>query len=191
MIKQFYRASVTIWMLAFLTSISFAQTEQRIRELPNFHKINDQLYRGAQPATGGMKKLSALGIKTVVNLRGEDENTRAEEKEAMAAGLRYFSVAMPGLSRPQEEQVTRVLEIISAPENGPVFIHCKHGADRTGTIIAVYRITRENWTADRAITEAKQYGMSWVQFGMKSYISDYFRRNQKAASVRVTADATP
>src|ERR1051325_9193234 len=71
MIKQFYRAGVTIWMLAFLTSISFAQTEQRIPELPNFHKVNDQLYRGAQPATGGMKKLSALGIKTVVNLRGE------------------------------------------------------------------------------------------------------------------------
>ena len=189
--KQFCRASISIVMLAFLTSIGYGQTEPRIRELPNFHKVSDQLYRGAQPATGGMQKLSALGIKTVVNLRGEDETTRAEEKEATAAGLRYFSVAMPGLSRPQEEQVTRVLAILNAPENGPVFIHCKHGADRTGTIIALYRITRDNWTADRAITEAKQYGMSWVQIGMKNYISDYYRRNQKVAPIGVTANATP
>jgi len=178
-------------MLALLSSIGMAQSEPRVRELPNFQKVNDRLYRGAQPGTGAMKKLAALGIKTVVNLRGEDENARAEEKEAVAAGLQYFSVAMPGLSRPQDEQVTRVMTLINAPENGPVFVHCKHGADRTGTIIAVYRITRDNWTADRAIAEAKQFGMSWVQFGMKSYISDYFNRNQKAAPIRVTASATP
>lgn len=197
MIKQFCRANVTIMMFALLSSIGLAQSAPRVRELPNFQKVNDHLYRGAQPETGGMKKLAALGIKTIVNLRGEDERARAEEKEARAAGLQYFSVAMPGLSRPQEDQVTRVLALIDAPENGPVFIHCKHGADRTGTIVAIYRITRDNWTAERALAEARQYGMSWVQFGMKSYISDYYNRYQKAAPtreaapIRVTANATP
>jgi len=143
------------------------------RELPNFHQVNDHLYRGAQPGKSGMKRLAELGIKTIVNLRGEADLSRKEEAEAKAAGLRYFSVPMPGLSRPVDHQVALVMAIIDSQENWPVFVHCQHGADRTGTIVACYHISHDGWTADRSIAEAKRYGMSWVEFGMRSYISAY------------------
>jgi protein tyrosine/serine phosphatase len=71
--------------------------------------------------------------------------------------------------------VARVLAIINDPENQPVFVHCNHGSNRTGTIVACYRISQERWTGKRAIEEAKRYGMSWIQFSMKDYISDYYR----------------
>jgi protein tyrosine/serine phosphatase len=145
------------------------------KELPNFQKVNENLYRGGQPRAGGVKKLSELGIKTIVNLRGTDEMTRTEQEEARAAGLTYFNVSMPGLSRPTNEQLSRVMGILDAPENWPVFVHCRRGSDRTGTVVAVYRITKEQWTASQAITEAKRYGMSWVQFRMKDYVSDFYR----------------
>ena len=80
------------------TSAGGQQPEERL--LPNFHRVNEHLYRGAQPLDGGMARLAALGIKTVINLRGEDEGVRAEESDARAAGMRYFSVPMAGLSRP-------------------------------------------------------------------------------------------
>jgi uncharacterized protein (TIGR01244 family) len=144
--------------------------------LPNFHQVNEHLYRGAQPLTGGMKEVAALGIKTVINLRGEDEGTRAEESEAKAAGLRYFSVSLPGFGRPKDEQVERVLALINDSQNWPVFVHCHHGEDRTGTIIAVYRITHDGWTSEQAKKEAKRYGMSRFQFAMKDYIGDYYKR---------------
>src|SRR2546423_3698182 len=149
------RFSAVLMTVALLASLSFAQTEPRYKELHNFHKVSDKLYRGAQPSKEGIKKLAELGIKTIVNLRGEDENTRAEQKEAEAAGLGYFAISMPGLSRPTDEMVTRAMAIIDAPENGSVFVHCKRGSDRTGTIVAVYRMSHEGWTGDRAISEAK------------------------------------
>jgi protein tyrosine/serine phosphatase len=156
-----------------------AQLEPSYRELPNFHKVSDQLYRGAQPLEGGLKKLSELGIKTVINLRGPDDRASWEQEEAESAGLRYFNLPMPGLSAPSDEQVARAMEIVNDPTNQPVFIHCKRGSDRTGTISAIYRISREGWTADRAIAEARQNGMSWAEFGMRSYISNYYKRQTR------------
>jgi protein tyrosine/serine phosphatase len=187
--SRFNRMSASMIVLALLVSISAAQTEVRYKELPNFRKVQDHLYRGGQPAAGGLKKLAELGIKTVVNLRGEDNLTRAEEAEAKALGLHYYAVPMPGLSRPSDAQVKQVMAIIDNQENWPVFIHCKHGADRTGTIIACYRIAKENWTDERAISEARQYGMSWMEFGMRDYISTYARQtSDKANQVKAEAN---
>lgn len=153
----------------------FAQSEPRYRELPNFHQVNRGLYRGAQPRKQGIEQLAALGIKTILNLRVTDDRTRDEEREARASGLNFFNIPMEGLDRPKHEQVARALEIINDPVNQPVFVHCKHGADRTGVVIAVYRMTHDGWTTQEALREAKRYGLSFFQFGMKDYINDYGR----------------
>jgi protein tyrosine/serine phosphatase len=171
-------AATTI-VIALVASASLAQAPSH-RELPNFYKINERFYRGGQPKAGGVKKLAELGIKTIINLRGADELTQAEEDEAKAAGLSYFNISMPGLSRPTHEQISRVMEIVGAQESGPVFIHCKRGSDRTGTVVAVYRISHDGWTADQALTEAKRFGLSWMEFGMKDYVADYYRDNRQS-----------
>ena len=161
-------------LIALVASASPAQAPSHT-ELPNFFKVSERLYRGGQPKTGGVKKLAEIGIKTIINLRGTDEMTRAEEAEAKAAGLSYFNIPLPGLSRPTHEQISRVMEIVNAQESGPVFIHCKRGSDRTGTVVAIYRILRDGWTADKALVEAKRFGLSWMEFGMKDYVLDYYR----------------
>lgn len=169
-------SAVAVIGLLLLASAAAAQSESRDRELPNFHQVNERLYRGAQPRTGGFHKLAALGIKAVINLRAADERSRAEEEEARAAGLRYFNAPMEGYVRPTDAQVEHILSLINAPENQPVFVHCKRGADRTGTIIAVYRISHDGWTSESAKAEAKRYGMRWTQIRMKDYIKDYYRQ---------------
>ncbi|MGB8508020.1 MAG: tyrosine-protein phosphatase [Pyrinomonadaceae bacterium] len=167
------------------TSANVAQDVARDAALPNFHQVNAQLYRGAQPKQGGWQKLSALGVKTIINLRDDDARALTEEAEVRAAGLRYFNVPLGRLGRPSDAEVEQVLALINAPENQPVFVHCTHGADRTGTIIAVYRIVHDKWTSEQAKAEAKRYGLKPWEFGMKDYIHDYDKRRAPLPDVQV------
>jgi protein tyrosine/serine phosphatase len=171
-------ALMTSALVITLVLSAVAQTEVRYAELPNFHLVNSQLYRGAQPKSGGLQRLKTIGVKTIVNLRGSDEHTQAEEQEARTLGLRYYNVALPEFSKPKDADVERVLDLINAPENQPVFVHCRRGADRTGTIIASYRITHDGWTAAQAKKEAEKYGMTWTQRGMKHYIDEFYKQRQ-------------
>ena len=88
-------AGVLVFTLALA---ALAQSEARSSELPNFHQVNAQLYRGAQPKAGGLPKLKDMGIKTIVNLRGEDDQTRAEGEEAQRLLARVFQTARRGSS---------------------------------------------------------------------------------------------
>src|SRR5262249_61332519 len=94
-------------VIAF-TLYALAQAETQYSELPNFHQVNPHLYRGAQPKRGGLQTLKGLGIKTVINLRGENTLVRAEAEEARALGLRYYSVPLPDLSAPDDKEVQQV-----------------------------------------------------------------------------------
>ncbi len=179
MIRRFGRWRYLIAAMAVVTIVIAAQENQSKDKLPNFHKVNENLYRGGQPLTGGLKKLSELGIKTVINLRGASEETRNEQVEVEASGMRYFNIPMPGLGRPTEEQVERAMAIIDSRDNWPVFVHCQRGSDRTGVVIAVYRISREQWTKDQAVAEAKRFGMASYQFRKKDYISDYYELRRR------------
>ncbi len=165
-------------LLLCLASAAVAQTQYK--ELPNFHQINENLYRGAQPKSGGIGKLVELGIKTIINLRDDDERALSEGQEAQAAGLRYFNVPLPRQARPADAQVAQILSLINAAENQPVFIHCNRGADRTGTIIAVYRIEHDGWKEEDAREEAERGGMFWWKIQMKFYIRGYVRRSKEA-----------
>jgi protein tyrosine/serine phosphatase len=89
---------------------------------------------------------------------------------------------MSGLGRPDPKQISRAMAIIDDKENWPVFVHCKRGSDRTGTIVALYRISHDHWSADRAVSEAKRHGLSLFAFRMKDYISDQYRDNLITAS---------
>jgi tyrosine-protein phosphatase SIW14 len=162
-------------VLTLLAAPALTQDDTRHKELPNFHKVNDVVYRGAQPKSGGLELLRQLGIKTVVNLRDDDDRAKQEEVGARIAGLQYFNLPFGRWGRPQDKEMEQVLSIINNPANQPVFVHCQHGADRTGVVIAVYRITHDGWTSEQATAEAKHYGLKPWQLGMKDYIHDFYK----------------
>lgn len=172
-------ASLLITIAALLVFNAAAQeSEPKYPALPNFHQVNAGLYRGAQPKESGLQELRKLGIKTVINLRDDDAREQNEEREAKAAGLNYFNLPLSNNGSPSDAQIEQALALINAPENQPVFVHCKRGADRTGTVIAVYRISHDGWTSERAKAEAKHYGMGFWQAGMKDFISDYYKKHK-------------
>ena len=153
----------------------------------NFGQISEDLYRGAQPNEAGILNLKRLGIKTIVNLRMTDDAWQPEATLAQANGIIYTNVPFKGMGRPSEEQIAAALGIIKNSP-GPVFVHCQYGCDRTGTIIACYRIQHDGWSSVEAMAEARHYGMSWFERGMRSYVLDFSKKAKLTLAKVATAD---
>jgi protein tyrosine phosphatase (PTP) superfamily phosphohydrolase (DUF442 family) len=124
--------------------------------LPNLHRVNDGYYRGAQPTAEGMLELERLGVKTVVNLRA----VTSDRDELGDAGLDYEHISFKAWHA-EDEDVVRFLRIVTDAERKPVFVHCQHGADRTGMMTAIYRIVVQGWSKEDAIVEMTEGGFGY------------------------------
>ncbi len=124
--------------------------------LPNAFKVSDALYRGAQPTREGFLELKRMGIKTVINLREH----HSDAELIRGTGLRYFRIPMSAV-RPRRTDFDRFLRIVQRPELQPVFVHCMRGADRTGAVVALYRMYVQHWDADEAVKELRDGGYGY------------------------------
>jgi uncharacterized protein (TIGR01244 family) len=149
----------------------------------NFYKVDEHVYRGAQPTEEGIHYLAKLGIKTVIDLREPGERARNEEAAVTGAGMKYINVPMTGLTAPTESETARLLGILEDATTGPVFVHCMRGADRTGAVIASYRIEHDGWDNARALKEAMANGMSFFQLPRQSFIRNFQARTIEAKTV--------
>ena len=142
--------------------------------VPNAGKISDQLYRGAQPRTGGLEELKKLGITTIVDLRGESSSFRErEKKQAEALGIRFVSIPVSGFSPPTSDQVTQFLSLFRE-DTAKVFVHCRFGEDRTGVFVATYRMALQKWSSDEAIKEMYLFGYNgFFHPAMTSYVRKF------------------
>jgi tyrosine-protein phosphatase SIW14 len=160
-----------IFLAAALATTAFAGPV--VQGVGNFQKVDDHVYRGAQPTDEGFRNLAKLGIKTVVDLRTRSDRSLIEEKAVTAAGMHYIGVPMRGTETPPNESVHKVLALLEDATTGPVFVHCHRGADRTGVVIACYRIEHDHWTKDRALVEARSLGLSWLKRAFQRYVLSY------------------
>lgn len=124
--------------------------------LSNLYRVTDTLYRGAQPTKDGMKELEKLGVKTVVNLRG----LHSDRDELEGVNVGYERIATEPWTL-DEQDVIRFLNIATDPARTPVFVHCQHGSDRTGTMVAAYRIVVCGWSKQAAIKEMTEGGFGF------------------------------
>jgi protein tyrosine/serine phosphatase len=157
--------------------------------LPNFHQVNDRLSRGAQPSEEGFQQLAKLGVKTIVDVRESGGRSTEEQRLVESLGMRYINVPMDGLAAPTMEQVARLHAIFDSAASGPVFIHCLHGADRTGTVIACYRIAHDHWENSKALAEAKSDGMSWIERSMHRFVLNFSPANSAWTAATASAVA--
>jgi protein tyrosine phosphatase (PTP) superfamily phosphohydrolase (DUF442 family) len=123
-----------------------------VEGIPNLFRVSDTLYRSAQPTAEGLHKLKELGITTVVNLRSFHS-----DRDEIDPGLGYEHIHMKSWHAEREDAI-RFLRIATDPARVPVLVHCQHGADRTGSMIAVYRVIVQGWSKDDAIREMKEGG---------------------------------
>ena len=127
-----------------------------INGVPNLHKVSDTLYRSAQPTAEGMANLKAIGIKTIINLR----SFHSDQDEIENKGLDYEHIYMKAW-HPEIKEAVKFLKIVTDPKRSPVLVHCQHGADRTGTMCALYRVTVQGWTKEEALREMREGGFGF------------------------------
>lgn len=146
--------------------------------LPNLNRINSTLYRSAQPTKKGFEFLSHQPrlylldqpIKTVLSLRAfhDDANVMSSSSPLRSEQIRFNTW------HPEREDILKFLRIATTPELQPVLVHCQHGSDRTGTMIAIYRIVVEGWTKEQAKAEMVQgdFGFHPIWQNLLHFIDD-------------------
>jgi protein tyrosine/serine phosphatase len=138
-------------------ALSHTDEKFSLEGVSNFGRMNDRLYRGAQPTTAGYTALRDLGIDTIVRLSLGEEGSSAEESQVKALGMGYVSLPWSTQHEPSREQVATFLTLLRAHPRSKVFVHCKWGADRTGVMIALSRIAIDHWTVTQAIAEMNAF----------------------------------
>jgi protein tyrosine/serine phosphatase len=155
---------------------------------PNLHRITKNLYRSEQPTAEGMKNLEKLGIRTVINLRAfSDDEDEVKGTNLRRERLRIYTWSV------DDKHVIEVMRFLANDANGPFLIHCKHGADRTGLMSAMYRVLHEGWTKEAAIEEMTKgdYGYHAVWKNIIRYIRDADVDALKSSLVTATAAPPP
>lgn len=144
--------------------------------IKNFRQVTPWLYRGGQPDPDGLRYLQDLEIRTVISLRWRSDVIDRERQAVSASGINYISMPLNYWTYPSVHSVDRFLSILDDETQRPVFVHCLHGSDRTGLLIAVYRMARQGWTADQAYAEMKQCGFHQIRMYHFKWAVYHFQR---------------
>jgi protein tyrosine/serine phosphatase len=155
---------------------SFGAPAEKIKlsGVPNAGKISEMLLRGAQPSAQGLAELKKLGVTTIVDLRGNRGPVARERAEVEALGMRFVGIPVSGWSAPSNAQVAEFLKLFRDDPQQKIFVHCYFGQDRSGVMVAAYRIAQQNWTADQAVAEMDSFGFhAHLYPGMKSYVRKF------------------
>lgn len=151
----------------------------------NLYKVTSGVYRGSTPETAAdFDRLRQMGIKTVLNLRRFDRNAIAREQQALTArGIRH--VHMPIRYFPRgDNSIDHAVNVLSDTTLQPVYVHCKHGHDRCGTVVGLYKIRHHGWSAEAAYRDMRQYGFNQRLGGLRRY---YWSAAGRMASARASA----
>jgi protein tyrosine/serine phosphatase len=172
-----------------LASIAASSADLSSVRIDNFGRINDSYYRGAQPKGQDFADLARLGVKTLIDLTSDDADAN-ERVMAERAGMQYVQIPMTTHQPPTASQMAQFLAIVDDPAKQPVYVHCVGGRHRTGVMTAVYRMTADGWTADRAFKEMKQYnfGADFLHAEFKEFV--YGFSPDRAGSAVLHAAAT-
>ena len=134
----------------------------------NLHQVTPVLYRSARLDSADVAQLQALGVKTVISLRSFHSDTQVLE----GSGIRAVRIPINTWAIRDQHVIATMRSIRAAEQDGPVLLHCLHGADRTGMMAAMYRMLYQGWPREKAIDELKNggYGYHAVWKNIESYL---------------------
>ncbi|WFR80135.1 tyrosine-protein phosphatase [Janthinobacterium rivuli] len=137
-------------------------------QVSNLHQVTPVLYRSARLDSSDVAQLQALGVKTVISLRSFHSDTQVLD----GSGIRAVRIPINTWAIRDKHVIDTMRAIRAAAQQGPVLLHCLHGADRTGMMAAMYRMLYQDWPREKAIDELKNggYGYHAVWKNIESYL---------------------
>jgi len=144
-----------------------------VGDLPNFGQVTPKLARGGQPTAAGFRQLKAQGYGTVVKL---NTDTEGSDDEAQALGMAVIYVPMPLTMQlftgPTLEHVQAAVSAMKLDAGVGCYVHCEHGEDRTGLLVACYRVWVQHWTKADSEKEMLEHGFHKSLRGLWEFWED-------------------
>jgi protein tyrosine phosphatase (PTP) superfamily phosphohydrolase (DUF442 family) len=136
---------------------SHADEKVRVPGVGNAGRVTPNLYRGAQPSPEGFAALRRLGVNTIVSFTFGPDSTAREAQLVRGLGMDYVNIPWSADHEPSPDQVSHFLALLRERSHDVLFLHCWQGADRTGVMVAIYRIWHDGWSAGDAVDEMKAF----------------------------------
>lgn len=191
-----FRISYLVVAFIFLSSVGFAD------ELPiaAFSQVTAGIYRGARPGDKGLQYLNALNVKTVIDLQGGDlikfdpslndwfevgetpESIAQEKAQAELLHMAFYNKPLSSfddVSRTEDQEIEAALSIMHDPASQPVFVHCEHGKDRTGLLVALYEVRYLGYSIAQAHKEWESSGHTDAVQIATHELDEYFRKKSR------------
>jgi len=124
----------------------------------NFHIVDKNLWRSSQPNSESIKRMKEHGLKSIINLRGDEQTDIWEKKLSDSLGIKYFSKPMDATKEQNLDYLREILSIIENENNHPVLVHCLGGKDRTGLIVGMYKLKHTDISMEDLKKEIIMYG---------------------------------
>ena len=170
---------VLLFMLAASKLVYAGDSQNQVsaelkRAIVNFDEIEPGFYRSGWLPAETYPYLKQAGIKTIVNFIDRKDQIR-EEKEALASlGIETISIPWNGFDYPKDEDVQKFLQITRDRTKRPLLVHCRRGAERTGVMVACWRIAEKDWRVEKAYQEMTDHGFQWFWYGhLKKYLYNF------------------
>jgi tyrosine-protein phosphatase SIW14 len=136
--------------------------------LVNMGRVAEGIYRGADPSEGGIQTLKDMGIKSILNLsRDSDEGVLAQKYS-----MNFEYTPIDFFKPVDEHKIEEALGHLHDSSIYPIYVHCAQGRDRTGMVIACYRI-ESGWSNKDAIDEMWSFGFHFVWSHFLEFMQNY------------------
>jgi protein tyrosine phosphatase (PTP) superfamily phosphohydrolase (DUF442 family) len=142
----------------FVGKLKISQTQSCALKsrINNFDTVSQDFWRGAAPSSQGLEELANMGVKTIIDLRMAGSGVSEEAQQAQRLGLNFHHIPLI-YKRPSDLQIAQFLNIINDPAKQPVYVHCRFGSDRTGTMVGVFRVVNQHWQFKETYDEMRQH----------------------------------
>jgi tyrosine-protein phosphatase SIW14 len=190
LVKKVHRFAIAAIFCASFFSLALAQQSSapsqpstthaigrklKVSGLPNLGEVTPTLYRGAQPTGKGFENLAKMGVNIVIDLRDGSEG-KVEEKQVTESGMKFVAIPWQ-CGSPKDDDFAKFLTVLRDNPDKKVFVHCHMGVDRTGMMVAAYRMNEQNWTPEEALREMRAFGFSsFHEFILCNGLSSYEQR---------------
>lgn len=142
-------------IIIIFSLLSFTVDDRRLVEINNFHQVDSLVFRSGQPSSSEMRNLERAGFKTILNLRNiQDDDFESRDTKLIIKHLPIRTKAM------NQDDIIEALRIIRDSEK-PILVHCLHGSDRTGVVVAAYRMVFQGWSKLKAVEEFSKPGFGY------------------------------
>ena len=146
--------------------------------ITNFQPVNNWLYRGGQPKSDEFCQLNEFGIKSIISFRYNSKVMQWEKSLCKSYDLNYFPIPLNYIVQPNKQQIKKFFDILDNVNFHSIYVHCKHGCDRTGLLIAMYRIVYDHFSFYEAYQEMVDLGFHKIKMHHFKWILKTFAQKQ-------------